>query len=208
MVRWNRLITEIKEGKRKVVDDNVLVLLVGKSGAGKTTLENRLVKNFGFRGTKSYTTRPRRFEGEDSHIFISEEEFNALENKVAYTEFNGYKYCATKEQLDNASVYVVDPDGVETLMKNYDRNFFIVFLDVNKQLCEKRMKERGDDSSAIKTRLDSDEKTFEPFKAKADVVIDANGGIDRMVGDFLVYYIMMRLESEVAEWERLNRKLP
>lgn len=208
MVRWNRLITEIKEGKRKVVDDNVLVLFVGKSGAGKTTLENRLVKNFGFRGTKSYTTRPRRFEGEDSHIFISEEEFNALENKVAYTEFNGYKYCATKEQLDNASVYVVDPDGVEALMKNYDRNFFIVFLDVNKQLCEKRMKERGDDSNAIKTRLDSDEKIFETFKAKADVVIDASGGIDRMVGDFLVYYIMMRLESEVVEWERLNRKLP
>jgi guanylate kinase len=207
-VRWNRLITEIKEGKRKVVDDNILVLLVGKSGAGKTTLENRLVKNFGFRGTKSYTTRPRRFEGEDSHIFISEEEFNALENKVAYTEFNGYKYCATKEQLDNANVYVVDPDGVETLMKNYDRNFFIVFLDVNKQLCEKRMKERGDDSNAIKTRLDSDEKIFETFKAKADVVIDASGGIDRMVGDFLVYYIMMRLESEVVEWERLNRKLP
>ena len=207
-MRWNRLITEIKEGKRKVVDDNVLVLLVGKSGAGKTTLENRLVKNFGFRGTKSYTTRPRRFEGEDSHIFISEEEFNALENKVAYTEFNGYKYCATKEQLDNASVYVVDPDGVEALMKNYDRNFFIVFLDVNRQLCEKRMKERGDDSNAIKTRLDSDEKIFEPFKLKADVVIDASGGIDRMVGDFLVYYIMMRLESEVVEWERLNRKLP
>lgn len=207
-MRWNRLITEIKEGKRKVVDDNILVLLVGKSGAGKTTLENRLVKNFGFRGTKSYTTRPRRFEGEDSHIFISEEEFNALENKVAYTEFNGYKYCATKEQLDNANVYVVDPDGVETLMKNYDRNFFIVFLDVNKQLCEKRMKERGDDSNAIKTRLDSDEKIFETFKAKADVVIDASGGIDRMVGDFLVYYIMMRLESEVVEWERLNRKLP
>lgn len=207
-MRWNRTITEIKEGKRKVVDDNVLVLLVGKSGAGKTTLENRLVKNFGFRGTKSYTTRPRRFEGEDSHIFISEEEFDTLENKVAYTEFNGYKYCATKEQLDNASVYVVDPDGVETLMKNYDRNFFIVFLDVNKQLCEKRMKERGDDSNAIKTRLDSDEKIFETFKAKADVVIDASGGIDRMVGDFLVYYIMMRLESEVVEWERLNRKLP
>lgn len=207
-MRWNRLITEIKEGKRKVVDDNVLVLLVGKSGAGKTTLENRLVKNFGFRGTKSYTTRPRRFEGEDSHIFISEEEFNALENKVAYTEFNGYKYCATKEQLDNASVYVVDPDGVEALMKNYDRNFFIVFLDVNRQLCEKRIKERGDDSNAIKTRLDSDEKIFEPFKLKADVVIDASGGIDRMVGDFLVYYIMMRLESEVVEWERLNRKLP
>lgn len=207
-MRWNRLITEIKEGKRKVVDDNVLVLLVGKSGAGKTTLENRLVKNFGFRGTKSYTTRPRRFEGEDSHIFISEKEFNALENKVAYTEFNGYKYCATKEQLDNASVYVVDPDGVETLMENYDRNFFIVFLDVNRQLCEKRMKERGDDSSAIKTRLDNDEKIFETFKAKADVVIDASGGIDRMVGDFLVYYIMMRLESEVVEWERLNRKLP
>lgn len=207
-MRWNRLITEIKEGKRKVVDDNILVLLVGKSGAGKTTLENRLVKNFGFRGTKSYTTRPRRCEGEDSHIFISEEEFNALENKVAYTEFNGYKYCATKEQLDNASVYVVDPDGVEALMKNYDRNFFIVFLDVNRQLCEKRMKERGDDSNAIKTRLDSDEKIFEPFKLKADVVIDASGGIDRMVGDFLVYYIMMRLESEVVEWERLNRKLP
>ena len=70
------------------------------------------------------------------------------------------------------------------------------------------MKERGDDSNAIKTRLDSDEKIFETFKAKADVVIDASGGIDRMVGDFLVYYIMMRLESEVVEWERLNRKLP
>ena len=134
MVRWNRLITEIKEGKRKVVDDNVLVLLVGKSGAGKTTLENRLVKNFGFHGTKSYTTRPKRFEGEDSHIFISEDEFNALENKVAYTEFNGYKYCATKEQLDNASVYVVDPDGVETTIGTFSSYFLTLISNYAKSV--------------------------------------------------------------------------
>ena len=52
-----------------------IYLIVGKSGSGKTTLVEAL-KKYGYTSIESYTTRPKRFEGETGHTFITEEEFD------------------------------------------------------------------------------------------------------------------------------------
>lgn len=211
---WNKFTREIVH-KQNFVDPNMLVLLVGKSGSGKTTLEKVLVNNFGFKSVKSYTTRPKRVANEENHQFVTKEEFDALENKVAYTCFNGYEYCATKEQLDNATIYVIDPDGIEYLRQNYSRNFFIVYIDTDSKVCENRMRKRGDDYNVLKSRVFNDEIEFENFTNVADAVINGNNGTQYVLEDFLNAYVLARLnnrinelEKEVREWKKLNQRLP
>lgn len=211
---WNKFTREIVH-KQNFVDPNMLVLLVGKSGSGKTTLEKELVNNFGFKSVKSYTTRPKRVANEENHQFVTKEEFDALENKVAYTCFNGYEYCATEEQLDNATIYVIDPDGIEYLRQNYSRNFFIVYIDTDSKVCENRMHERGDDYNVVKSRIFNDEIEFENFANVADVIINGNKGTQYVLEDFLNAYVLARLnnrinklEKEVREWKKSNQRLP
>ena len=210
MVKWNEILR-----MKNLIDPNILVLLVGRSGSGKTTLEKMLVE-IGFKSVKSYTTRPKRTEDEDNHTFVSKEEFDALENKIAYTNFNGYEYCATKEQLDNATVYVIDPAGVEYLKQSgYDRELFIVYLETWGSTCMTRMLDRGDDYDKAKQRIANDEREFALFGDKADVKINANKDSASVHDKFLDIYGMMRLcrridelESEVEIWKNLSQRLP
>lgn len=138
-----------------------LLLLVGKSASGKTTIANFLEKEHGYKQVQSYTTRPPRYEGETGHIFISDEEFDKLGKLAAYTLYNGHKYGTTFDQIDECDIYVIDPDGVKTLLKNYktDRKIFILYFDVGVHTRISRMLERGDHDNKIISRLLEDEKS-------------------------------------------------
>ena len=97
-----------------------IVLLMGKSGSGKTTIADVLNKKYGWTSIQSYTTRSPRYPKETGHIFVTDEEFDALGEMVAYTEFAGARYCATTQQVEENQVYVIDPDGYEYFMKAYN----------------------------------------------------------------------------------------
>ena len=49
---------------------NPLLLFVGKSGSGKSTVANYLSSNNHYIQLQSYTTRQPRYENEPGHIFI------------------------------------------------------------------------------------------------------------------------------------------
>ena len=53
-----------------------LLLLVGKSASGKTTLATLLETRLGLRQLQSYTTRAPRFDMESGHTFVSDKEFD------------------------------------------------------------------------------------------------------------------------------------
>lgn len=137
-----------------------LFLFVGMSASGKTTIANML-SEVGYSQVWSYTTRPRRYDAEIGHVFISKEEFDNLTDVVAYTKFNGYEYCTTLKQLENADIYVVDPDGIKVLLDNYDklnRKIFIFYFDADTYNRIRRMKIRGDSNDKIVDRLLNDEQ--------------------------------------------------
>ena len=96
-----------------------LFLFVGPSGSGKTAVAEYLESTQGYKSVQSYTTRSPRYENETGHIFVSNDEFDKLQDLVAYTEYNGNKYCATSEQVDEADIYVIDVPGVEVFLKKY-----------------------------------------------------------------------------------------
>ena len=137
-----------------------LFLFVGRSASGKTTVANMLEAN-GYSQIASYTTRPPRYEGEIGHTFISEEEYNKLDNIVASTTYNGYHYCTTLEQIQNADIYVIDVPGVQTLLNNYNKiNRFInvIYFDANVYNRVQRMIGRHDSDTQIVGRILQDEK--------------------------------------------------
>lgn len=53
------------------------------------------------------------------HIFISNEEYNKLQDIAAETEINGCRYCTTVEVLNQCDFYVIDPDGIDYLKKEH-----------------------------------------------------------------------------------------
>ena len=148
--------------------DDSLLLLVGPSGSGKSTIASMLELRNGWRQLRSYTTRPRRYPTEGGHVFISEEEFRVLKDLMAYTEYNGFRYGATKQQIDDSKLYVVDIPGVESLVRNYKGNKKLVAfcLPVDEGRARERMTGRGDTPSAIDERLATDRVSFDGMEGK------------------------------------------
>lgn len=140
-----------------------IILLIGPSGSGKSTIANELFHTYGLKPIDSYTTRSPRHIGEPGHIFVSDVEFDQLTGIVAYTEFDGHRYCATAEQIDQCDVYVVDVVGVETLMQKYRGSAKIIpfYLDVPAETCMRRMADRGDTPDMIHHRIANDSVLFD-----------------------------------------------
>lgn len=138
-----------------------LYLFVGKSASGKTTVAENLESQYSFTTLQSYTTRPKRYENETGHIFVTDEEFDKLENIIAYTEYNNHRYCATKKQIDESSIYVIDVPGVKTLLEKYhtDRKIVVVYFDTSIRTRIDRMIDRHEPDMAIVCRLYNDEES-------------------------------------------------
>lgn len=148
---------------------NTIFCLVGQSGVGKTTIANALRDRYGYIVVNSYTTREPRFEGEEGHIFITEEEFDKLEDLCAYTFFNGHKYGVPAAMVDESDIYVIDPDGVKYLRQHYhNKRIYAIGLRASEETLRQRMAERGDSEVAIKKRIANDKVKFKDIGKVCD----------------------------------------
>lgn len=100
-----------------------LILVVGASGSGKTTICKLLEKLSGgtFKDLVSYTTRPMR-EGETDgleHWFVDSCSCDDSE-MMAYTQFGGYEYWTSYNQLENFNtyIYIIDEEGIRFFEQN------------------------------------------------------------------------------------------
>ena len=77
----------------------MIVLIVGDSGSGKSTIVRYVEKNMeNVNIIKSYTTRPKRNKYDNDHTFIkSVDEIDG--DIVASTEIDGYFYGASENQF-------------------------------------------------------------------------------------------------------------
>lgn len=158
--------------------NNNIVLLVGASGSGKTAIANELYRKYGLDQIKSYTTRAKRSPNEDCHTFISDDEFDMLEDIVAYTDYNGHRYCATSEQVDNHEVYVIDPAGVDFFFENYVgyKTPIVVYIDTPEHDRFQRLVETRTYDEATE-RITLDAVAFKDADKMADFIVE-NGNDD------------------------------
>lgn len=149
-----------------------LYLIVGKSGTGKTTIVDNL-SPIGV-SIESYTTRPPRYKGELGHVFVSKEEFDKLD-VVSYTEYNGYEYGITPDQIESHTFFVVDPAGVFYLLDHYKGKKPIHTIYLKTSLPERfaRLVKRDGFKNAVK-RILIDRKAFKGFEWWADLVVKNN----------------------------------
>lgn len=125
-----------------------MYLIIGRTGAGKTHLESVLEKK-GLKTVKSYTDRPPRSKNDHSHTFISTDEILKIVNSekcVAHTCINNVNYCADTYMIADADVYVIDPKGVDELLKKMpDKAFNLIYIKTSIENRENAILERVSD---------------------------------------------------------------
>ena len=153
--------------------NNIIVCILGKSGCGKTTIVEKLQEEYGYEVLSSYTTRQPRYNGETGHQFVDLQTFNDLKDKVAYNKFNDHHYCATKLQVDESDLYVVDVPGLKQLKQLYiGKEIVSIYIDVPMEICLERMRRRGDTDDKCWERLRHDYSAFKGVKGEVDYVVN------------------------------------
>ena len=172
---------------------NCIFLIVGCSGSGKTTITERLEQKYGLKSIQSYTTRPKRYEDESGHIFVSDEEYDKLTDMVAYTEFAGNRYCATAEQVENNDLYIIDPKGIDFFMKSYkgSKTPKVIFINSNLTTRYERMVGRAE------TKGKSHQEAIESSLTR--IVNDAGEFYDYIQGQAWIDYVCKNNDNDKLE---------
>ena len=153
-----------------------LLLILGESGSGKSTIVKELCKRNGYKELVSYTDRPKRSEDEDTHIFLTKEEADkmCLEEKIAaYTVFDGHQYFCTEKQIDESDIYVIDPAGLDNLKKLYagDKHMYSLYIFATEEERMQRMLDRGQTQEEAAQRIEHDRYAFDGVKKKVDLAV-------------------------------------
>ena len=154
--------------------EHVLMCVMAESAAGKDKLVNELCNRNHLTQLISYTTRARRANEDDTHIFVNEETYQQMKddnNIAAYTYINGNHYWSTINQLYESDFYVIDPRGVESLKALNLPNLHLVtvYVNVPEDVRKERAKLRGDDMNVYRNRCLSEREQFRDMKKNMNV---------------------------------------
>lgn len=143
------------------MDEGLLVVISGPSGAGKGTICKRLLMEMSYlKVSVSATTRkPREGEAEGiSYYFIDEEEFIKRINNdefLEYAKVYGNYYGTPKEEVfkqlkaGNDIILEIDIQGALQVKKNYPMGVFIFILPPSLAELKTRIEGRGTDSKEV-----------------------------------------------------------
>ena len=171
----------------------MIIVLLGASGSGKSTIENELATHHGFEKIISYTTRqPRNGEvnGKD-YYFTDNNSFAAMINTGILAEYDEYSqgrlYGTLKsDYADGNKVVVLTPNGLRSLKQNCPNdNIFTVLVNSSLGTRVKRYIDRCgvneftfDDKNEIAARVERDFAMFLGLEREVNLVVDNNEGVN------------------------------
>ena len=150
------------------MSNHKLFCIMGETASGKDTLTKKLCEDTGMKAIVSYTTRPCRTNEGDTHIFVDDSVYEQMkDNLAAYTEINGFRYWTTIEQIYDNDIYIIDPNGLETLenLGLEDIDLCSIYINVPIDIRLERALYRGDSLEDFFSRNKSEMKQFIQMKA-------------------------------------------
>lgn len=148
-----------------------IIVLMGKSGSGKTTIEKMLLKKKNFRTLLIYTTREKR-PGEVNGVdynFVSNEAFKKIKFDSKFIVNENWKYGVDLEYLKNIenNIFVFSPISeqysLDTITSALNNGFTVdmFILTVDKETRIERLLSRGESQESINKRFEIEEEEGE-----------------------------------------------
>lgn len=182
-----------------------MILLVGKTAAGKDTIQNELIK-MGYNMVVSYTTRPPRKNEVDgiSYHFITQEDFLQKEKEGFFAETTSYNvatgetwyYGSAIQDLSNEKVMIVNPEGLKQIRKIDSLNPIAFYIMACEETIWNRLRQRGDNASEARRRLNADDEDFKDILEHVDFCLKNDLGLTPKVMAELIHYIYSKLEEK------------
>ena len=150
------------------MSNHKLFCIMGETASRKDTLTKKLCEDTSMKAIVSYTTRPRRTNEGDTHIFVDDSVYEQMkDNLAAYTEINGFRYWTTIEQIYDNDIYIIDPNGLETLenLGLEDIDLCSIYINVPIDIRLERALYRGDSLEDFFSRNKSEMRQFIQMKA-------------------------------------------
>lgn len=160
----------------------MIIILVGESASGKTSLANEFVKrNPTFERAVTYTTRPKRIDGVDGrdYHFVTDEEFYKMERQSLFIEtatYNNWHYGTSKVSFSPERNYVVvlNPSGMREFKRTYPDHsqYRTVYLCVDRRTRLIKLLRRNDNIEEAYRRSLSDVGQFDNVWREVDIVLE------------------------------------
>lgn len=180
----------------------MIIVLLGASGSGKSTIENELATHHGFEKIISYTTRqPRNGEMNGrEYYFTNNKTFNEMLKDGLFAEYDEYSQgrlygTMLSDYAEGNKVVVLTPNGLRQLMmKCSSEDIYPVLVEASLGTRVKRYIDRCgvdkfsyDDKNEITARVERDFGMFLGVEKEVNMVVHNDEGtkIKDLVSDIL-----------------------
>lgn len=174
---------------------NKLVILTWPSWSGKTTIQTKLIEEWGYAKPYNFTTRELRGDAElDDYIFVSKWLFNVIKAKGHLIENTIYKwnfywishYNLKWEPITHSpTVVILEPNGRNAFIKELKKRkveWIEIFLQIDENTLIDRLNERGDDKNEIMKRKDD---VINFFPTQKSHIIDATKPFEKVFKEII-----------------------
>ena len=162
----------------------MLIIIVGETCSGKTTIKDELVKN-GIRPIVTTTTRPMR-SGEKQGVtynYVTSNKFKKMIENNEFAEYTSYKvasgetwyYGTPIRELLNDGVIILNPEGLKSVLSMVGLDPTVYYITASEGVLRNRLKLRGDDPKEARRRLLADRRDFENIESYIDYIIVNQG---------------------------------
>lgn len=166
--------------KIDILSRKTIYCIVGESGSGKDSLIKYTLEKYKLplKLLVSYTDRPKRPNETNGveHWFVGSSDFTDIKNNdevVAYTRIgeDGYRYMATRDNLEDSDIYLIDPEGLKGFKANYGHKYDIVTIYIDcpyKERYNRAVSKRGDSPCKFAKRYNDEQNMFKVFRQNRD----------------------------------------
>jgi len=169
------------------------VCIMGRSNSGKSTVEKTL-EQMGFKRSISYTSREPQIrngiqeKNGHEYMFVSEDKFKELVAKkhiIEYERYGNNLYGTPRPSGAKRYVAVVCIGGYRALKKLYGDQVLGVYLKCDEDIAFSRGQQRDGSTNLVYKRKQEDENLLAEMEKEADIVIDGNQDLNKMLADIL-----------------------